>query len=96
MVREIREELGLDSSLCLVPSEPATVLDFTAASVSAGVETRYILSVYAVCLTSPEAEALVAADPNHRWLTADEIEQGQTSDGRLVSATMLRLLDALP
>jgi 8-oxo-dGTP pyrophosphatase MutT (NUDIX family) len=92
LVREIDEELGVaQGSDYQVSTVPPIHLEFTEFSVSTQTETRYIMELFRVKLNS-QAVPKVDADPENRWLTAAEIEAGQTTDGQRVSATMRRLL----
>jgi 8-oxo-dGTP pyrophosphatase MutT (NUDIX family) len=90
--REIAEELGLrESSEYSISSSPPLHLDFTAWSVSAGEETRYIMELFFVEL-GPAAQSRVAGDSENRWLGEAAIRGGRSDDGRPISATMGRLL----
>ncbi|MFI5459731.1 MAG: NUDIX hydrolase [Isosphaerales bacterium] len=95
LVREIEEELHLSEGTDYrVSAEDPTHLEFMAFSQSTQTETRYVMELFNVELSSG-AHPRVAADPANRWLTEAEIEAGQTQDGRPVSATMKRLLGVI-
>jgi len=92
LVREIAEELHLSEGTDYrVSNESPTHLEFMDFSQSTQTETRYIMELFNVDLSSG-AYPRVAADPANRWLTEGEIQTGQTRDGQPISATMKRLL----
>jgi len=70
-------------------------LEFAAFSKSTLTETHYIMELFDVELASEDARRSVDADMANRWLTPDEIRVGRTHDGRPVSPTMQRLLEAM-
>ena len=73
LVREIGEELGLrEGEDYTVLTAPALHVDFTAWSVSARAETRYVMELFDVELM-PAAQSRIAADPENRWLAEAEI-----------------------
>jgi 8-oxo-dGTP pyrophosphatase MutT (NUDIX family) len=93
LVREIDEELGLrEGEDYSVSTAPALHVDFTAWSVSARAETRYVMELFDVELT-PAAQSRIADDPENRWLAEADVRAGLSEDGRPISATMGRLLD---
>jgi 8-oxo-dGTP pyrophosphatase MutT (NUDIX family) len=97
LAREVSEELGLvEGAGFVVGAEPLLRLEYTAWSESAAAQTAYVHEVFRVDLAGAEAESAVSAAPDNRWLTADEIRAGTTSDGRRVSATVGRILAQLP
>jgi 8-oxo-dGTP pyrophosphatase MutT (NUDIX family) len=98
--REVAEELGLapDLDYRVAPEPLRPRQEYTAFSRSAGVETRYVVELFAVELLTPEARQRVDADPRQRWLGEDEIRRRRTGDGQPVSAqveTVLRLFGVL-
>ena len=96
IVREIGEELGLTSSAeRFVAETPRAVLEFTAWSESAGMETSYEMAVFEVELSEASALAKVAANPDNRWVAESEILAGQCADGTRISPTMARVLTEL-
>ena len=50
------------------------------------------LASSSVELAGPAVEAAVSASPENRWVTADEIGSGCTSDGGRISPTVARIL----
>jgi 8-oxo-dGTP pyrophosphatase MutT (NUDIX family) len=95
LVREIAEELHLrEGNDYNATAGPLARLDYRAFSESARTETRYITELYEVDLTG-DARAIVDGDPRNRWLDEAEIAGERCRDGRPVSATMQRLLDAV-
>jgi 8-oxo-dGTP pyrophosphatase MutT (NUDIX family) len=96
LVREIAEELRLSEGPDYqVSSERPIHLEFLDSSESTQTQTRYLMELFRVEL-SPAAGAKVASDPENRWLTESEVQAGRTRDGQPVSATMRRLLAAMP
>jgi 8-oxo-dGTP pyrophosphatase MutT (NUDIX family) len=95
VVREIEEELELREGdhYRVVTAKPIH-LDYVDFSLRAQTETRYIMELFNVELR-PSAGPLVEANSDNLWLSVPEIHAGRTSDGRPVSATMKRLLDAI-
>jgi 8-oxo-dGTP pyrophosphatase MutT (NUDIX family) len=92
LLREIAEELALREEVdFLAALEPIAHLEYDAWSRSAKADTRYVIELFNVELSSG-AHAKVASNSANRWLTETEIAAGQTHDGRPVSATMKRLL----
>jgi hypothetical protein len=95
LVREIGEELGLAEGVDYrVSAEGPRVLEFTAFSRAAREETSYRMALFGVELTA-EAQRSVEACPENRWLGDEEARDGRCRDGRPVSPTMARLLEAL-
>ena len=78
-----------DGAYCTVSAEPVGVLEYEAFSQSAGVRTRYEVSLYEVSL-SPVAVPLAEANPENRWLSEEDIERGRCADGKAVSDTVQR------
>lgn len=93
LIREIREELGVDSELLDVADAPASHLEFTALSDSAQQPTRYTLELFDVRFRDERVLARLDADPAIRWVTESEIRVGRCDDGRAVSRTIKRLLE---
>ena len=95
VLREVEEELGLrrDSDF-QTDSMPVAQLEFTAWSESARAETHYRMELFDVHLTDA-VWSRVLIGPETRLVTEAEIAQRRTTDGRRVSETMQRLLDAL-
>ena len=95
LVREVAEELGLSEGPDFqVSSAPPTHLEFIDFSESTQTQTRYIMELFNVELSSG-AHPRVECNPENRWLTEAEIQAEQARDGQLVSATMKRLLAAV-
>jgi 8-oxo-dGTP pyrophosphatase MutT (NUDIX family) len=93
LIREIEEELGLRVPQDVrLDEEPLTRLQFTAWSQRARANTQYEIEAYAARLLSQLAEQVVAANPQNRWLTRDEIAAGRASDGTAVSEMLVRTL----
>jgi 8-oxo-dGTP pyrophosphatase MutT (NUDIX family) len=96
LVREVAEELDLQEDRdYAVAAGPPIPVEFTDWSESAQTETTYVMELFEVALTGPEARPRVDADPQNRWLSEPEIQAERCHDGRRISATMTRLLDAL-
>jgi 8-oxo-dGTP pyrophosphatase MutT (NUDIX family) len=96
LAREVAEELGLGEGGQFSAGEsPLARLDYVARSESVGVETGYTLEVYRVELSSPDVESHVSASPENRWVAADEVGAGRTSDGGRISPTVARVLARL-
>ena len=92
LIRELSEELGLrESAEYSKANSPPLPLDFSAWSVSALVETRYVMELFDVELV-PGAQSQVAGDPQNCWLNESEIENRRSHDGKAISVTMGRLL----
>ncbi len=94
-IREIREELalGLEHDFTSQPRPPVHV-EFDAFSESTQTGTHCKMDLFEVEPASDEARSQVHQDPSHRWLSAAEIRSGTTGDGRPVTPTMKRLLEA--
>jgi 8-oxo-dGTP pyrophosphatase MutT (NUDIX family) len=91
LVREIAEELHLSEGTDYrVSAEPPIHLEFVDFSQSTQTQTHYIMELFNVEL-NPEVHPRVESNSANRWLSAAEIEAGQTQDGQPVSATMKRL-----
>jgi 8-oxo-dGTP pyrophosphatase MutT (NUDIX family) len=91
LVREIAEELHLgEGPDYRVSADLPIHLEFVDFSERTQTQTRYIMELFNVelCLG---ACTQVESNSANRWLSAAEIEAGQTRDGRTVSATMKRL-----
>jgi 8-oxo-dGTP pyrophosphatase MutT (NUDIX family) len=96
LVREVAEELGLQESRdYVIAAGPPMPLEFTAWSESAQTETAYHMELFEVELTGVEARRTVDADPQNRWLSEPEIRAERGHDGRPISPTMARVLDAV-
>ena len=111
LVREVAEELGvfppaddLDAAAmpapegkvprCRVGALPLGMLEYEAFSRSANVLTRYAIALFEVELSSWAVDRISATEGN-AWLSEQEIDAGQSADGRTVSETMRRHLDWL-
>lgn len=95
VARELDEELQLrEPHDCSIAPQPQLRLEFDAESVSTRATTHYVMQVFEVRLTDV-ARTAISARAGNRWLTADEIEQRCTSDGRQVSDNMARVLGNL-
>lgn len=95
VLREVGEELGLhENGDFTVAPQPVAHLEYAAWSESAQAETAYTIELFDADLTSDAARRRVNADAECRWLTEAEVRARQCSDGRPVSETMERLLDA--
>jgi 8-oxo-dGTP pyrophosphatase MutT (NUDIX family) len=91
LVREIAEELGLSEGADYqVSAEPPIHWEFVDFSQSTQTQTCYNMELFNVEL-SAGAHPSVESNLANRWLSAAEIEAGQTQDGQPVSATMKRL-----
>jgi 8-oxo-dGTP pyrophosphatase MutT (NUDIX family) len=96
LLREVEEELGLQRDIDFnADAHPVAQLDFVAWSESARAETRYRMELFDVHLTSEAVWSRVLVGPETRLVTEAEIASRRTADGRRVSETMQRLLDAL-
>lgn len=89
IVREVMEELHLENNTNFrAAAEPLAHLEYTAWSARAQAETAYAVELFAVELIGSGAEQHVAADPDNRWITAEEIAAGRTADGKSISDTL--------
>lgn len=96
ILREIAEELGLlEVREFVVANESLTHLEYRAWSERAQTETAYTMELFDVRLVSDAARCKVDADPRNRWLGEDEIQTRCCRDGKPVSETVKRLLDAI-
>jgi hypothetical protein len=96
LIREMGEELGLSiGGDYTVADQPISQLQFDAWSESAQAMTSYEFAVYEVTLNGGSTLAKVAANPDNRWVTEDEIRAGRCADGTRISPTMARVLMAL-
>jgi 8-oxo-dGTP pyrophosphatase MutT (NUDIX family) len=94
LVREIAEELHLiEGPEYLVSTAPPVHLEFNDYSESARTQTHYVLELFRV---EPSSEVLpkVESGSENRWLTESEVRARRAGDGRPVSATMSRVLEA--
>lgn len=93
-LREVEEELGLrreiDFTVAAAPISPT--VEFTMFSKSARAETRYAMELFSVEILSTAACDAIDVHPLNRWLSAAEIAQRQTTDGRPVSEQVPRVL----
>jgi len=93
LVREIGEELGLAlGDDYLVPDDPPLRLEFDAFSDGAWEPTFYQLEIFPVVLHGDSVLEKIAANPDNRWVTEDEILAGRCNDSTRVSPTMTRIL----
>lgn len=89
--REIEEELGLQPDQDFqVGERPLARLDYEAFSESAREQTRYRIEVFPVALTEASLRR-IESQPGVRWVTAQEIERGTTSDGRPIADQISRV-----
>jgi hypothetical protein len=95
LIRELGEELDLRADDdCAVAAKPLARLEYTAWSASARAQTQYTMELFEVEL-SGAARRKIEADPQNRWIGEAEIAHERADDGRPVSATMQRFLEAL-
>lgn len=96
VIREIGEELGLIADRQFtVAQKPLTHLQYRAWSESAQEESDYTLELFEVAFVGDDSRRSVDADPQNRWLSADEIRVQCCLDGRAISETVGRLLNAI-
>lgn len=109
LVREIKEELGIDLGKDFVMADrPVAHLEYTAPSRSASVATDYtiemfgvqsltdyVVHMFGVRLQDADATADFQAPHELQWVTEEEIRSRRCRDGRPVSETMERLLNAI-
>ena len=96
LVRELREELGLEDQRHYVFGDKARAhLEFVAWSESHQTETAYTMELFDVMLADEATASWLAVDAHNRWLTESEIRAGRAVDGRPVSRTTATLLDRL-
>jgi hypothetical protein len=95
LVRELAEEIHLrEGTDYTAGAEPLNRIEFTAFSESAQTQTQYLMALFEVDLIG-DAQSLVDANPQNRWLSEAEIARERCQDGKLVSATILRILNAM-
>lgn len=95
VIRETAEELDLQIAADFtVGSSPLAHREFSSWSAGADQVTDYSLELFGVSI-APAAMPRVDAQPNNRWLSAEEIAAGQTTDGQPISETVQRLLQDL-
>jgi 8-oxo-dGTP pyrophosphatase MutT (NUDIX family) len=93
LLREVAEELRLTAGTDFVADERCLArAEYTAWSERARAETYYEMELYGVRLLPTAAAGRVRADPRNRWLTADEMRAGRTTDGLPINESMARLL----
>ncbi len=93
LVREIGEELGLALGAdYVVPDEPVVRLEFDAFSDGAWEPTSYQMEIFPVDLLGDSVLEKIAANPDNRWVTEDEILAGRCNDSTRVSPTMTRIV----
>jgi 8-oxo-dGTP pyrophosphatase MutT (NUDIX family) len=91
--RELEEELQLQRDLDFhVSPHPFGHTDFVAFSHAMQETTRYIMELFVVEFTRPEALRQADGEPRNRWLTLDEIMAGRTRDGLPIGNAVNRLL----
>lgn len=93
-LREVEEELGLKriADFTVAAKSVGSTVDFTMDSMSAGEETRYGIELFRAEIASANVYDAVNAAPLNRWLSASEIENRMTEDGRTVSEQVFRVL----
>jgi len=95
MVRELREELGIDEGRDYsIRVEDRRNVTFTAFSESSRSETAYTFELYDVAVDDTAWEKVNSAR-HVRWLGESEIRAGVDEDGKRISPTMGRLLDSM-
>lgn len=92
LVREIQEELGETPEN--VEHNEGQQLQFTAWSTNSWQWTDYSITAFDVTL-SDEASRRIGQDAANRWMNASEISCERCADGKLISPTMSRVLNAL-
>jgi 8-oxo-dGTP pyrophosphatase MutT (NUDIX family) len=93
--REIAEELGLRPEADFTVSPEAMQhLQYAAWSQRAKLDTEYTTELFAAVLRGKAADETVGRH-DVRWIGAEEIRSGLCADGRPVSPTAVRLLDAV-
>lgn len=90
LLREIEEELHVSPSQCLVGESPRYHLEFLAASERTQTDTHYLLKVFDVTLMDSTLQDVLTRGEN-RWISAAEIENGRTQDGRVVASNVQRV-----
>jgi 8-oxo-dGTP pyrophosphatase MutT (NUDIX family) len=96
IIREIGEELGLiGSEEFAVGHEPLARQEYQAWSQSAQEQTEYTIELFEVKLVGEAASTKIDAEPHNRWLTEQEIRTGCCRDGKPVTETVARFLDAI-
>jgi ADP-ribose pyrophosphatase YjhB (NUDIX family) len=92
VIREIKEELGLDPIDCPVAATVASRVEYKAISKSASELTEYIMELYCA-QPNPTGLKKIADNPKNKWLDEDEIERQESHDARRVSVSMQVILD---
>ena len=91
VLRELNTRFNFDEVECaVVPSTAAQQIAWLATIEEQDYETR--CAVFLITLTSPAMLRLLDADPDIRWLSADEIRDGHASDGRLIGKDLSRAI----
>jgi ADP-ribose pyrophosphatase YjhB (NUDIX family) len=94
LLRELADELSLQEGTDFAADDkPLARQEYTAWSERYQGETKYEMELYRVRLLGPDAVARIHTDPLNRWLSAEEIRAGRTTDGQPVSETMGQLLE---
>ena len=96
LVREIREELGIQENLHFVaPHTAAARVEYDAWSERTKAWTHYVFDLFDVQASAGlQWERADSAEPV-RWLSEREVRAGRTDDGQDVSPTMIRLLSSV-
>ncbi|MDA1043947.1 MAG: NUDIX hydrolase [Verrucomicrobia bacterium] len=85
LLREIREEIGLQGNAIRVAEAPVETLSYVAFSKRANEETRYTLCLFDVRIPQATCAAVAEQDDRLRWVSGAEIESGHTRDGKEIS-----------
>jgi len=94
--REMQEELSVSAGTHYTVSDtPIACIDYLAESGSTGVETQYILQVFDVHFLDDAAEKEIDSPQEIRWMTENEIRACRSTNGQVISETMVYVLARL-
>lgn len=86
-VREAQEELGIGPAEIVVEEQPLGRLEYVTFSVSAGVQTFYVIEVFYAAVDATLCHQITLFRPRNHWVSREEIRNGFTLKGLKVSIT---------